>query len=344
MKAAVLRKFKDDLSIEDVDDPQCPDNGVVLELLACGVCRSDFHGWVGHHPKVGLGDILGHEYCGTVVEAGRDAKHKIGDHLIAPFILGCGQCISCQTGSSNACANQLTPGFGMAGAYAQYIAVPFDHNLVHLPEAIPPRLAAGLGCRVTTAWHALTDRANVKIGEWVAVHGTGGIGLSVLLLAKMLGARVIMVDVVQEKLDYAKTLGADLCINAAHENVAQAIIEATSGGADVSIEALGIEKTTNASVECLRTLGRHVHLGMPAGDGMMSINIRAVYAKQLSFFGSRGMPSWKYPSLLEMIEQEKVDLRPLVSREVSLSGASEELRMMLDVAPPGTAVITDFAK
>ena len=122
----------------------------------------------------------------------------------------------------------------------------------------------------------------MRVGEWVAVHGTGGIGLSVLLLAKMLGARVIVVDVVQEKLDYAKSLGADVCVNAANEDVAEAILEATSGGADVSIEALGIDKTTNASVECLRTLGRHVHLGMPAGDGMMTI-IRAVYAKQLSF-------------------------------------------------------------
>ena len=155
MKAAVLREYDSDLSIENVQDPVCPKNGVILEVLACGVCRSDFHGWVGHHPKVRPGDILGHEYCGVVVEAGPEAQHEKGDRLIAPFILGCGKCSSCQTGVSNTCEHQITPGFGSAGAYAELVAVPFDHNLVHLPDSIDPSLAAGLGCRVTTAWHAL---------------------------------------------------------------------------------------------------------------------------------------------------------------------------------------------
>lgn len=342
MRAAVVREFKKDLSIENVADPVCPNNGVVLEVAACGVCRSDFHGWVGEHPKVTNGSILGHEYCGTVVEAGAQAKHKIGDRLIAPFILGCGDCPACQTGASNTCESAIVPGFGAPGAYAEFVAVPFDHNLVHLPEGMSPSLAAGLGCRVTTAWHALTDRANVRAGEWVAIHGTGGIGLSALLLAKMLRARVIVVDIVEEKLNHAKMLGADAAVNAMKEDVAAAIRDLTGGGAQVSIEALGIEATTNASVECLATLGRHVHVGMPAGDGRMQINMRAIYSKQLAFYGTRGMPAWKYPSLLGMIERGDVDLSPMVDREVSLSGASAELRAMTGPTPPGTAVITDF--
>lgn len=344
MRAAVVRDFNEDLSIETVEDPSCPENGVVLEVAACGVCRSDFHGWVGGHPKVTHGSILGHEYCGTVVEAGAKAKHKIDDKLIAPFILGCGDCPACQTGHSNTCESAIVPGFGAPGAYAEFVAVPFDHNLVHLPEKISEALAAGLGCRVTTAWHALTDRANVRAGEWVAVHGTGGIGLSALLLAKMLGARVIVVDVVQEKLDHALTLGADAAVNAASQDVPEAIREITKGGAQVSLEALGIAQTTNASVECLATLGRHVHVGMPAGDGMMEVNMRAIYSKQLAFYGTRGMPAWKYPSLLEMIERGDVDLTPMLDREVTLSGASAELRAMKGPTRPGTAVITDFSK
>lgn len=344
MRAAVVRDFNEDLSIETVEDPGCPENGVVLEVAACGVCRSDFHGWVGGHPKVTNGSILGHEYCGTVVEAGAQAKHKIGDKLIAPFILGCGDCPACQTGHSNTCESAIVPGFGARGAYAEFVAVPFDHNLVHLPETMSEALAAGLGCRVTTAWHALTDRANVRAGEWVAVHGTGGIGLSALLLAKMLGARVIVVDVVQEKLDHALTLGADAAVNAASQDVPEAIREITKGGAQVSLEALGIAQTTNASVECLATLGRHVHVGMPAGDGMMEVNMRAIYSKQLAFYGTRGMPAWKYPSLLEMIERGDVDLTPMLDREVTLSGASAELRAMKGPTRPGTAVITDFSK
>jgi alcohol dehydrogenase len=344
MRAAVLREFNADLSIEEVADPECPETGVVLEVAACGVCRSDYHGWVGGHPKVGHGSIMGHEYCGTVVEAGAKARHKVGDRLIAPFILGCGDCPACRTGASNTCESSVVPGFGTPGAYAQYVAVPHDHNLVHLPDTLSPALAAGLGCRVTTAWHALTDRAGVRAGEWVAIHGTGGIGLSAMLLAKMLGARVVVVDVVEEKLDHAKSLGADAAVNALTEDVPAAIRDLTQGGAQVSIEALGIAATTNASVECLATLGRHVHVGMPSGDGMMNINMRAIYSKQLAFYGTRGMPSWKYPSLLGMIERGDVDLSPMLDREVTLSQASDELRAMKGPTRPGTAVITDFSR
>ncbi|MGB1234752.1 MAG: zinc-binding dehydrogenase [Planktomarina sp.] len=343
MRAAVVRDFNADLSIETVADPACPDTGVVLQVAACGVCRSDYHGWVGSHPKVNNGSILGHEYCGTVVEVGSKAKHKVGDRLIAPFILGCGSCGECGRGVSNACTNAITPGFGTPGAYAEYVAVPHDHNLVHLPDTMSPSLAAGLGCRVTTAWHALTDRANVRAGEWVAVHGTGGIGLSALLLAKALGAKVIAVDVVEEKLTHALSLGADAAVNAVTTDAATAIREITNGGADVSIEALGIAITTNASVDCLGVLGRHVHVGMPASeDGHMNINLRAIYAKQLAFYGTRGMPTWKYPTLLDMIERGDVDLSPMVARNVTLSQASDELRAMSGPTAPGTAVITDF--
>ena len=343
MRAALITALNEDLSIETVPDPDCPENGVVLEVAACGVCRSDYHGWVGGHPKVTPGSILGHEYCGTVVEAGPRATYSIGDKLIAPFILGCGSCGACQMGASNTCESAIVPGFGTPGAYAEFVAVPFDHNLVHLPENMSPALAAGLGCRVTTAWHALTDRANLRAGEWVAVHGTGGIGLSALLLAKMLGARVVVVDVVEEKLAHARHLGADAAVNALQGDVAAKIRDITSGGAQVSIEALGHEITTNASVECLATLGRHVHVGMPSGDGMMHINMRAIYAKQLAFYGTRGMPTWKYPSLLSMIERGDVDLSPMLDREISLSAASSELRAMSGPTPPGTAVITAFS-
>lgn len=292
MRAAVVREFNADLSLEAVPDPECPEDGVVLQVAACGVCRSDYHGWTGHHPKVANGSILGHEYCGTVVAAGPKATHRLGARLIAPFILACGTCPSCQTGVSNTCPSQIVPGFGPPGAYAEYVAVPYDHNLVPLPDDMSPALAAGLGCRVTTAWHALTDRAALRAGEWLAVHGTGGIGMAALLLGKMLGAQVVVVDVVAEKLTHARRLGADAAVNAAETDVVEAIHDLTGGGADVSIEALGIAATTNASIGCLRTLGRHVQVGMPSqDDGQMQVDMRGIYMKQLSFFGTRGMPA-----------------------------------------------------
>lgn len=343
MRAALVEAFHADLAIETVADPVCPPDGVVLQVEACGVCRSDHHGWVGHHPKVRPGAIMGHEYCGVVVEAGPQATHTVGDRLIAPFILACGSCQNCKRGVSNTCPHAAVPGFGLPGAYAEYVAVPFDHNLVLRPDSISPALAAGLGCRVTTAWHALTDRAAVQPGDWVAVHGTGGIGLAAMLLAKMLGAQVVVVDVVPEKLDHALSLGADAAVNAAQDDVVATIRDLTGGGADVSIEALGIPATTNNSIGCLGILGRHVQVGLPTGEhAQMVVDMNAVYMKNLALYGTRGMPAWKYPSLLGMIERGAVDLTPMVARHVGLSDASAELRAMDGPTTPGTAVITDF--
>ncbi len=343
MRAAVLRKYNEDLSLEQVPDPECPADGVVLKVEACGVCRSDWHGWVGEHPRVKPGQIPGHEYCGTVVESGPLATYKVGDRLVAPFILACGRCPSCQSGHQNTCPNQRLPGFIEPGAFAEYVAVPFDHNLARLPESLSPTVAAGLGCRVTTAWHALTGRAALAAGEWLAVHGTGGVGLSAMLLGKALGAHVVVVDIVQEKLDHALGLGADAAVNASDGNVAEKIKEVTGGGAHVSVEALGIEATVNGSIECLRPLGRHVQVGMPVGHtAHMDINMNAVYMGNLALYGTRGMPSWRYPSLLGLIESGQVDMTPLIAREIGLSGASDELRAFNGPTPPGVAVITDF--
>jgi D-arabinose 1-dehydrogenase-like Zn-dependent alcohol dehydrogenase len=344
MRAAVLRGYRQDLSVETVAEPVCPPDGVVLQVLACGICRSDWHGWVGEHPKVRPGDIPGHEYAGEVLEVGPQARWRVGDRVIAPFILSCGACPECQSGQTTTCKAQIVPGFGAPGAYAERIAVPHAHNLARLPDSLTPALAAGLGCRVTTAWHALTGRAALQMGEWLAVHGTGGVGLSALILGRALGARVIVVDVVPERLAHALALGAEAALDARDGDAAARIVEITAGGAHVSIEALGIAATANGSIECLRPLGRHVQIGLPVGHtARMEINMNAVYMKQLSLFGSRGMPSWRYPSLLSLIETGRVDVAPIVAREVALSAASGELRAFGGPMPPGVAVITDFA-
>lgn len=343
MRAAVIRHYRADLSLETMPDPVCEADGVVVKVLACGICRSDWHGWVGEHAKVKPGAIPGHEYCGEVVEAGHLARWKVGDNIIAPFILACGECPECRSGQTTTCRAQRVPGFGEPGAYAEYVSVPHAHNLTRLPEFLTPALAAGLGCRVTTAYHALTGRAGLQAGEWLAIHGTGGIGLSALLIGKALGARIVAVDVVADRLTHALSLGADYVINATEGDTAARIREVTGGGAHISIEALGIEATANASIECLRPLGRHVQVGLPTGHtATMQINMNAVYMKQLALFGTRGMPAWRYPSLLSLIETGRVDVRPIVARHVALSQASAELRAFDSPMPPGVAVITDL--
>ena len=343
MRAAVIRQYRADLSLQTVPDPICEADGVVVKVLACGICRSDWHGWVGEHAKVKPGAIPGHEYCGEVVEAGPLARWKVGERIIAPFILACGDCPECRSGQTTTCRAQRVPGFGEPGAYAEYVSVPHAHNLTRLPDFLTPALAAGLGCRVTTAYHALTGRAGLQAGEWLAIHGTGGIGLSALIIGKALGARVVAVDVVSERLTHALSLGAEHVINAAEGDTAARIREVTGGGAHVSIEALGIAATANASIECLRPLGRHVQVGLPTGHtAQMQINMNAVYMKQLALFGTRGMPAWRYPSLLSLIETGQVDVRPIVARHVALSQASAELRAFDGPMAPGVAVITDL--
>lgn len=344
MRAAVLKAYRQDLAFEEVPDPACPTDGVVLRVLACGICRSDWHGWTGEHPRVRPGAIMGHEYCGEVVEAGPLARWRKGDRVIAPFILSCGQCPDCRSGASTTCMAQVVPGFGSQGAWAEYVAVPHAMNLAPLPDNLTPALAAGLGCRVTTAFHALTGRAALQPGEWLAVHGTGGIGLSALILGRAMGARVVVVDVVPERLSHALALGAEAAIDAREGEVGPRIVEATGGGAHVSLEALGIPATVGASIACLRPLGRHVQVGLPTGHtARMEVDLNAVYMKQLALYGTRGMPSWRYPSLLGLISAGRVDVRPIVAREVPLSAVSAELAAFDHPMPPGVAVITDFA-
>lgn len=346
MRAAVLTAWRAPLEMRMLDDPAPGPGGVVLRVLACGVCRSDWHAWTGADPDVALPHVPGHEFCGEVVAVGPGVtRWAVGDQVIAPFILACGSCPDCAAGNQTICDSQAVPGFTIAGAFAEYVAVPFaDANLTALPETMAPEIAAALGCRVTTAWHALTGRAALKGGEWLVVIGAGGIGISALILGKALGARVVMVDVVAEKLAYATRLGADAVVDASATDAAQAVREITGGGADVAVEALGIEATTLAALSCLRKLGRMVQVGMPAGDhATMAIPMDRVYSGQLAIYGTRGMPAWRYPSLLSLLTAQGIDLAPLITRTIALSGASAELAAFDRPAPPGVAVITDFA-
>ncbi len=344
MRAARLVDWRAPLGLVELPSPEPAPDGVVLKVLACGVCRSDWHAWTGADP-VDLPHVPGHEYCGEVIAVGRDVRRwRVGDRVIAPFILACGRCPECAAGHQTICNEQVVPGFTAPGAFAEEIAVRYaDVNLTALPEAIAPDLAAALGCRITTAWHALTGRAALQAGEWLAVFGGGGVGTAALLLGRALGARVVVVDVVADKLDFARTLGADAVVDARAGDAAEMVREVTGGGADLSIEALGVEETTRAAMLSLRKLGRMVQVGMPAGAHReMRLPMDALYGGQLAVYGTRGMPSWRYPSLLSLIEGGHVDLTGLVTRRIALSDVSAELAAFDAPAPPGVAVVTDF--
>lgn len=344
MRAAVLRDAGADLDLCTMPDPDCPKDGVVLKVLAAGVCRSDHHLWSGADP--GPKPIIpGHEFCGEVVAVGpRVSRWRVGQGAIAPFILACGRCPSCAAGHQTICPDQIIPGITTHGAWAEYVSVPrADQNLATLPPDMDTALAAGLGCRVTTAWHALTERAGLRPGEWVAIFGTGGVGLAALLLARAIGARVIAVDVVEQKLALARQLGADATVDATASDASDAVRDISGGGVHVAIEALGRPETVTGAVRALAPLGRMVLVGKPTGEHrQMTLPMDRLYAGQLSLHGTRGMPAWRYPSLLSLIESGQVDLAPLIGRRIALSDVTGELRAMNGPTPPGVAVVTDF--
>jgi alcohol dehydrogenase len=191
MKAAVFETYRGPLELRDVPDPACPADGVVLKIEACGVCRSDHHGWSGVDPDVALPHVPGHEFAGTVIEAGPQCRtFAVGDRVTAPFILACGDCPDCRAGEPTVCNHQFVVGFSGWGAFAERLAVPrADFNLVRLPDSLGFAEAAAMGCRLTTAFRGLVDRASLKPGEWLAIHGCGGVGLSAVMIGQARASR-----------------------------------------------------------------------------------------------------------------------------------------------------------
>jgi len=344
MKAALLERYDAPLTIASVPDPECPADGAIVAVRACGVCRSDHHAWKGLDPDVVLPHVMGHEFAGEIVETGPACRHfNVGDRVTAPFILGCGHCADCRSGRPTICEDQSGIGFTVWGAFAERLAITAaDFNLVHLPVTMDFVSAAGMGCRVTTAWRALTDRADIRPGEWLAVHGAGGVGLSAVMIAAALGARVLAVDVSDAALTKARDLGANAVLNASGiDDVGQVVRDLTGGGAHVSIDALGSAVTFANSLRSLRKLGRHVQIGMPVGaNATVPLPLlELVYARQLTLHGTRGLGARQFAPMMDMIAGGRLDPGQLVTRTIPLSAAGDALAEMDGGQPAGVTVI-----
>jgi len=344
VRAAVFHKFAGPLTVAELPDPAPPADGVVLEVGATGICRSDWHAWQGHDPGIEPPHVPGHELAGTVVAVGPEVRRlALGDRVTVPFCLGCGACTSCLAGETQVCDHDYQPGFTGPGSWAQFVALPHaDLNAVALPEGLDMVAAAALGCRFMTAWAAVHVHGRVRAGEWVAVHGCGGVGLSAVIIAAAAGARVVAVDIDREKLGRARRLGAEAAVDATAGGVG-AVREATGGGAHVSLDALGSAATAAASVRSLRKHGRHVQVGlMLAGDRVAPVPMARVIAFELSLHGVHGMAVRHYPELLGAVAAGVVDPTLLVGATVGLDDAGAELAAMGGFARTGATVITSF--
>ncbi len=341
VRAVVYDTVGGPLEVRDVAAPLCPSDGVVVDVAATGVCRSDWHAWRGHDP-VPLPHTPGHEWAGVVAEVGPDvAGFAVGDRVTAPFVLGCGRCDWCRAGAANVCPDQQQPGFTYAGSFAEQVVVhAASTNLVRLPASVDLVAAAALGCRFATAFRALTGVAGVRPEEWVAVFGCGGVGLSAVMIGVALGARVVAVDVSPAARERALELGASAALPA--EGAAAAVRELTEGGAHVGVDALGAVATMTGSVESLRRQGRHVQVGLLLGEAAgAAVPWGLVVGRELRLLGSHGMAAVDYPAMLAMVADGRLDVARLVGHRIGLDEAGPALAAMDDpsVAAGGMTIV-----
>lgn len=347
VRAMLFEEFGVRPSIEVIPDPTPESGGVVVAVEASGVCRSDWHGWCGHDPDIVLPHVPGHELAGRVVAVGSQVRGwREGDRVTVPFVGGCGRCPTCLDGDPQVCPSQFQPGFTHWGSFAEYVAIGFaDTNLVALPDELDAVHAAALGCRVATAYRAVRQRGELGEGEWLAVHGCGGVGLSAIMIARAIGARVIAIDIDPTALTTARSLGAERVIDAtgrSPDDLGADIHLATGGGAHVSIDAIGGVRTSLASLLGLRRRGRHVQVGLMTGDAALApIAYARVIGWELDILGSHGMAAASYPEMLAMVADGGIDLDRLVTGTVTLDAAID---VLVDprTAGPGITVIDDF--
>jgi alcohol dehydrogenase len=343
MKAAFYESFKGPVTITHLPDPEPNSGDVIIRVMATGLCRSDWHGWQGHDSDIHLPHVPGHELAGVVVAVGRSIKKwKTGDRVTVPFCIGCGSCVQCNAGQQQICDNYYQPGFTGWGSFAEFVRIPFaDDNLVRLPDEMDFVTAAVLGCRFITSWRGVTAQGALKPGDFIAIHGCGGVGLSAIMIATAVGAIPIAIDIDNNKLEFARTLGAPYVINAREvDNVSETVISITKGGVQVSVDALGSWETCSNSIRCLRKQGKHIQLGLMAGkEADPPLPMGLVIAKELQLIGSHGMQAHQYPTMMEWINTGRMHPEKLLGKIITLEQSCEELMDLNSFGNTGITVV-----
>lgn len=330
MKAVLLEEFNKDLVVTTLPDPELTPDGVILKIMANGICRSDWHIWQGHWKGIRTPLVMGHEFTGVIEEVGKDVKKfKKGDRVIVPFSMACGNCEYCLDGHGQICQERQSAGITFNGGYGEYAYIPkADINLAHLPEEIDFVSAAAMGCRFATAFHGVVNQAKVGAGEWVMVSGCGGVGLAALQFSVALGANVICVDIDDRKLELAKSLGASYVINSKEGHVVEQVLDLTKGGVNVSVDALGHEEIFTNSISSLKKKGRHLQIGITPDNVKFGVDIRNLVNFEYEIIGSRGMPPQKFPYMLNMVKNNRINPGNLVTETISPEQVNDTLKSM----------------
>lgn len=323
MKAAVFRGPHQPLSVEEVPTPTPGRGGILIRVAGCGVCHTDLH-YTDHgtptfkQPPM----ILGHEISGIVEAVGEGVETRgPGDRVLVAAVTSCGACDACREGRENICAHGEMLGNHIDGGFAEYVVAPAKDTFT-LPPEVPLVEGSIIADALTTPYHAVVNRGQVRPGDAVIVFGCGGVGLNVVQMAAAQGARVVAVDLSEDKLAWARRLGAAATVNPASvERMDKELRRATGGGADVAFEVVGKPGTQEQAVSSLKTGGRAVFVGY--SPDAMTLNAGRVMFRELEVIGSLGCRPVDYPRVIEMVRQGRVQLEPLVTHRFPLDGVAE---------------------
>ena len=324
MRAVVFDAVRSQPEVRVVPEPDLPADGVLVQVMATGMCRSDWHAWAGHD-DIAFPHVPGHELAGIITKVGpKVTRWHAGDRVTVPFVCGCGRCEWCLSGDAQVCPDQQQPGFTHWGSFAEVVALhAADVNLVALPDDVDFATAASLGCRFATAFRALVGRARVREDEWITVIGAGGVGLSAVMIARAHGARVIAVDRNPEALAVAREVGAEHTLLTDGTDIPASVAALTNGGSHVSIDAVGSVQTLSDAILGLRRRGRHVQIGLlPPIDGHPRVQMDRVIGWELDVLGSHGMAAADYPAMMALIAAGRLTPQRLIERTIGLVEAA----------------------
>jgi propanol-preferring alcohol dehydrogenase len=313
MRAAIVREYKQPLEIDEAEKPVPGPDEVLIEVEVCGVCHSDLHiaegDWAPLLRIIKKPLIPGHEVVGRVVGKGDEVTNlEIGDRVgVAWTHWTCGACELCREGRENLCASQIITGATVDGGYAEFLKSKASHTL-KVPDALTSEEAAPLFCAGVTVYHAIKS-AGIRPGQRVAVFGIGGLGHLAVQIAKSFGGEVIAVDIADDKLDLARSLGAAVAVNAAKEDAVKQIRK--MGGAHVAVVTSAAKAAYDSAFYAVRPSGTLVVVGMPSEN----LSFPAIMMREIKITSSATGTREDLREVLEMAAEGKVkclvETRPL---------------------------------
>ncbi len=340
MKAIWYDRFGAKPIVKQVAVPELHDDAALIAVKATGICRSDWHGWMGHDASISLPHVPGHEFAGEVIAIGTAVlEWEVGARVTTPFVQACGSCFYCHSQHHQVCPNQHQAGFTDWGSFAEFVEVRYaDVNLVVLPKTMSYTEAAILGCRFGTAYHALLYQADLLAGQWLAVFGCGGLGLAIIMISKAIGAHVVAIDPDAKARKLAQSIGADEVYRDLNDEAVADILQRSGYGVHIGIDAYGSSQILASSLPIIRRKGKYLQVGLMREGERCDLSLHRVIAHELEIIGSHGIQAFRYGEMLDFIESHDLSLSTLLGTKMSLEeGANDMIKNAH--TEPGIAVI-----